>query len=136
MMRMRRVRYTVRLILVVVGVFGITMGVWVITNRRSETFRERARHQAEEIFAIEDEIPPSPEWESFWLSDDPKKQPPPGSFHPPGWSPPSSEDPPPIRAWRMSQARRLAYHEAMYHKYERAARYPWLPVPTDPPEPE
>ena len=24
----------------------------------------------------------------------------------------------------------------MRHKYERAARYPWLPVPPDPPEPE
>ena len=31
---------------------------------------------------------------------------------------------------------RLAYFEAMAAKYERAARYPWLPVAdSDPPEP-
>jgi hypothetical protein len=28
------------------------------------------------------------------------------------------------------------YHHAMKWKYERAARYPWLPVEPDPPEPE
>ena len=28
------------------------------------------------------------------------------------------------------------YHAAMARKYERAARYPWLPVEPDPPEPE
>jgi hypothetical protein len=32
---------------------------------------------------------------------------------------------------------RLAdYHEDLARKYERAARYPWLPVEPDPPEPE
>jgi hypothetical protein len=41
--------------MVTVGVVGITMSAWVITNRRSETFRERARHHAEEMFAIEEE---------------------------------------------------------------------------------
>jgi hypothetical protein len=30
----------------------------------------------------------------------------------------------------------IAYHEAMARKYDRAARYPWLPVEPDPPEPE
>ncbi len=33
-------------------------------------------------------------------------------------------------------ARRAAYHAAMRRKYERAARYPWLPVAPDPPMPE
>jgi hypothetical protein len=28
------------------------------------------------------------------------------------------------------------YHEAMSRKYEHAARYPWLPVAPDPPEPK
>jgi hypothetical protein len=28
------------------------------------------------------------------------------------------------------------YHDAMRIKYERAARYPWLPVEPDPPEPK
>jgi hypothetical protein len=29
-----------------------------------------------------------------------------------------------------------AYHRELRAKYERAARYPWLPVEPDPPEPE
>ena len=32
--------------------------------------------------------------------------------------------------------RRLEWHEPMRLKYEHAARYPWLPVEPDPPEPE
>jgi hypothetical protein len=32
--------------------------------------------------------------------------------------------------------RRRDYHRAMMIKYERAARYPWLPVAPDPPEPK
>jgi hypothetical protein len=35
-------------------------------------------------------------------------------------------------AWR----RRADYHESLIVKYERAARYPWLPVAPDPPEPK
>ncbi len=31
---------------------------------------------------------------------------------------------------------RIAFHAAMAHEYQRAARYPWLPVEPDPPEPE
>jgi hypothetical protein len=37
---------------------------------------------------------------------------------------------------RASLKRLEAYHAAMTAKYERAARYPWLPVESDPPEPE
>jgi hypothetical protein len=32
--------------------------------------------------------------------------------------------------------RSAAYHAAMRSKYERAARYPWFPVASDPPEPK
>jgi hypothetical protein len=42
--------------------------------------------------------------------------------------------------WSASEversSRRLAYHDALISKYSRAALYPWLPVLTDPPEPE
>ena len=31
---------------------------------------------------------------------------------------------------------RANHHAAMAHKYEHAARYPWLPVKPDPPEPD
>jgi hypothetical protein len=33
-------------------------------------------------------------------------------------------------------AERIAYHSRMRRKYERAARFPWLPVEPDPPEPK
>jgi hypothetical protein len=33
-------------------------------------------------------------------------------------------------------ARRAAYHAAMRRKYKRAYRYPWLPIAPDPPIPE
>ena len=35
-----------------------------------------------------------------------------------------------------TQTRRSEHHWAMREKYLRAARYPWLPVAPDPPEPE
>jgi hypothetical protein len=31
---------------------------------------------------------------------------------------------------------RADHHASLARKYERAARYPWLPVEPDPPEPE
>ena len=43
MMRMGRVRYTVRLMLVLVGAVGIIRGAWVITNRRSAALLVAAR---------------------------------------------------------------------------------------------
>ncbi|MFI5454449.1 MAG: hypothetical protein ACHRXM_03275 [Isosphaerales bacterium] len=136
-MRMRRVRYSVRLMLVVVAVVGIALGAFVITSRRRATFSERAWHHAWEIFGIEEENFPDPAWEKFWFSDDPDESRPQGAtFHPPGWEPPSEEDSPAFKSWRLSQARRIAYHEAMIKKYTHAARYPWLPVPSDPPETE
>jgi hypothetical protein len=39
----------------------------------------------------------------------------------------SSEDPTMLR---------LEWHESMRRRYDRAARYPWLPVEPDPPEPK
>ena len=35
-----------------------------------------------------------------------------------------------------AHARQSEHHRAMREKYERASRYPWLPVAPDPPEPE
>jgi hypothetical protein len=34
------------------------------------------------------------------------------------------------------KGKRLAWHVHLQGKYERAARYPWLPVVPDPPYPE
>jgi hypothetical protein len=71
MMRIRRVRYTVRLMLVAVAIVGTAFGALVITDRRSASFSERARLHAEEIFGIEDEIPSDPAWDDYWMSDEP-----------------------------------------------------------------
>jgi hypothetical protein len=37
--------------------------------------------------------------------------------------------------WSAGHRARASYHARLRRKYERAARYPWLPVPADPPEP-
>ncbi len=66
-MRLPRVRYKLRLMLVAVGVVGMTLAAWVISMRRAAAYGERARHHAEEIFGIEDEIAPDPDWEDRWL---------------------------------------------------------------------
>jgi hypothetical protein len=57
-----------------------------------------------------------------------------------GGPPPSPDDLPPgargpVRELRREQDLHL-YHLALSRKYERAARYPWLPVAPDPPEPK
>jgi hypothetical protein len=56
---------------------------------------------------------------------------------------PISDPPPPgddaLQEWESEQARqreRVEHFERLGLKYERAARYPWLPVAPDPPEPE
>jgi hypothetical protein len=41
-----------------------------------------------------------------------------------------------LREKAADDARRLAHHETMVRKYLHAARYPWLAVAPDPPEPE
>lgn len=48
----------------------------------------------------------------------------------------SLRGPEPIEVF-VHRSRRLAgYHATLRRKYERAARYPWLPIEPDPPEPE
>jgi hypothetical protein len=42
----------------------------------------------------------------------------------------------PMARVRHEEKRRADYHAALRRKYERAARYPWLPVEPDPPEPK
>jgi hypothetical protein len=100
-----------------------------------------AREHAGEIFGIEEEIAPREDWESRWFADAPDRAAKPSRrFIPPGRPEerPGREEreDPRIAAWRQSQRRRIAYHEAMIQKYQRAARHPWLPVAPDTPEPE
>jgi hypothetical protein len=41
-----------------------------------------------------------------------------------------------LERWIDLHDRRAEYFGRLARKYERAARYPWLPVPPDPPEPK
>src|SRR5436309_1037307 len=41
-----------------------------------------------------------------------------------------------LRAYVPLRSGRAAYYAALRRKYERAARYPWLPVAPDPPPPQ
>jgi hypothetical protein len=97
-MRLPRVRFTVRRLMVAVAVVGVMLGAWGWLERRRARFEERMQfwyHQVEHP-AYSD-----PKWHgSVTLSPRDK-----------------------LRA-------RLA------EKYRRAARYPFLPVAPDPPEPE
>ncbi|WP_165224920.1 hypothetical protein [Aquisphaera insulae] len=132
-MRRWKPRLTVGMSLILVAVVGIGVGLSVIAARRREAFRQRARQHAEEIFGIEDEIAPDPDWEDEWLLNDTDRKPVRRKFHPPGWAPAAPDDSPEIKSWRASQKRRLDYHEELRKKYERAALYPLLPVSADPP---
>ena len=57
-----------------------------------------------------------------------------------GGEPPPIRDVPPAGLGPTRYLHRakalLNYHSVLTEKYQRAARYPWLPVAPDPPEPE
>jgi hypothetical protein len=41
-----------------------------------------------------------------------------------------------LKPLTTDEAKVATWHEAMARKYREAARYPWLPIEPDPPEPE
>jgi hypothetical protein len=103
--RLPRVGFTVRRMMVAVAVGGVTLGCWIEVlriARLASDFRSKALACAQ--------------GEKFCRACLAKGTP---AFA--GWG-----------SWQE----RLAYFTAMKDKYEHAARYPWLPVPPDPPEPE
>jgi hypothetical protein len=130
---MRMPRFRVRGLMV--AVIGLCAGVAITLKSRSDAFKERARFHGWEIFGIEEEIDPSVDWQTFRYLNQPEIREP-GKFQPPGVYPASDADSSETRAWRLSQRRRVDHHESMMAKYLRAARYPWLPVPPDLPEPK
>jgi hypothetical protein len=104
-MRLPRVRFTVRRMMVAVAVVGLLAGLGVEGERRRERFREEAIHH----FVIRSD---GERARRLWAQL-------PTVFH---------ERVAAIDAW-------LSYHERMEEKYDRAASFPWLPVAADPPEP-
>jgi hypothetical protein len=115
-MRLPRVRFTVRRLMIVVAVAAGLMAAWVGLARLrllSSDYRARAEQHA----GIEETL------RRIVASD--------------GADAPVDISPGPGLRSRRFTARAVAEHEAaLRRKYERAARYPWLPVEPDPLEPE
>ena len=114
-MRLPRVRFTVRRMMIAVAVVGTIFGC-ELTRRRWDTFRTMAAYHADEERRMR-----------LLLSG--------GFIHE------ADEE---GRRGRMQIGRGLEresvrsrrwYHAIMWAKYERAARYPWLPGDLDPPKP-
>jgi hypothetical protein len=101
-------RSTVRRLIVVVAIVGISLGFEEIMRRRSE-YRSRSEYHSDWVYMHRAQL----------IS---------GLFRMQrGWLPVvpgTNEDV------------RLRYHREMARKYESASRYPWLRVEPDPPKPE
>jgi hypothetical protein len=133
---MSRPRIRIRTLMVAVAAMAVLLGCALAIRRRGTDFRGRVHHHAGELQTIADEIvrfaireagdPDLVEWEHFWFDNGPEPVP----------KPPRPGDAEKWRAWEENREQRIAYHAAMYHKYERAARYPWLPISADPPPPD
>jgi hypothetical protein len=124
-MRLPRLRFTVRRLMLVVALAGLAMGVgiwsykmrqlsggyaraakfhraWLDRYREREAVILQAIGRLETVAARRSVVPPSHDRHREDAAD---------------------------------YARKADYREALALKYERAARYPWLPVEPDPPPP-
>jgi hypothetical protein len=148
-MRLPRVRFTVRRMLVALGVAASAMGAARL-HGDAVRFRARAALHARlqvRCAALADEYEAIylRTADGYVLRDAPRVRVPirSGAEGEPLQTSASWDDP----AWAGADARTKAPHDAagwrreasrhadLKAKYERAARYPWLPVPADPPEP-
>src|SRR4051812_4169586 len=115
-MPLPRMRFTVRRIMGAVAAVAVLLGLYggfLHLARRAEGFRRLAHVHADEEAFLREIIAISGEGASV-------------DFFP-GLALPS----------RRVTARAVAdLHASLKWKYERAARFPWLPVAPDPPEPE
>jgi hypothetical protein len=113
--KLPRLRFTVRRLLIAVAVVALTISgaSWATRRYREAVVSYENRliyHRTNAAF-----LRYSPEAQPFT------------------WIPPI---PAPSPAEIDRSRRGAEYHEAMVLKYERALRYPWLPIGPDPPEPE
>lgn len=114
-MRWPRVRFTVRRMMIAVAITGVTLGVGLVLHRRAAAYRSRAAyHEAKAVT-----------WMGVHAEND-------------AWATDTSNPERASRAqWAVEQAwAAIVYHRNMCDKYLHAARYPWLSVEPDPPEPE
>jgi hypothetical protein len=126
-MRLRRVRFTLRAMLIAVASIALVLGGWRLLWLRSIYQKTAIAHAAYEHLArtmqrfVEDEGKDERELEiAFGMNVEPERE--------------------EVKAKRAADARvnhRTAdYHAALKHKYEQAASRPWVPVAPDPPPPE
>jgi hypothetical protein len=115
-MRLPRVRFTVRRLMIAVAIVALALGIFaecVRLSRKSASFRT----QAEACSGIEETL------RMIIAASGPDT--------------PVDVSPGPGMPSRRFTAMVVAEHQAALKlKYERAARRPWLPVEPDPPEPQ
>ncbi len=100
-----RFQFRLRTLLIVIGIVAIALGLW----RRSELLRrEAAFHEKEYRRYIGERF----NFTRFHIRVDG-----------------------PIAPFAVHLGKLADYHGQLQEKYENAARYPWLPVPADPPPP-
>ncbi len=106
-MKLPRVRFTVRRLMVLVAIVGIFVGLGVEGAKRRARFRElAAKHQEKGM-----------QWFAFF---------------PGGKSQHQDEM---MRLYEERVGPTIEYYCGLRDKYERASLYPWLPVGSDPPPP-
>ncbi len=105
-MRSLRFQFRLRTLLIVIGIVAIALGLW----RRSDLLRrEAAFHEKEYRRYVGESF-------NFVRGD-------------------IRVDGGPIAPFAVHLGKLADYHGQMQEKYENAAKYPWFPVPSDPPPP-
>ena len=110
-MRLIRVRFSVRMMMVGVAVVGVVLGGWAVIERRRQDFRRLSSAHIDRVIGLGVGFGP------------------PSGLGLLSWGPGGRS---------LTKRERLAdeWNLKMHFKYERAAHYPWLPVAPDPPLPK
>ncbi len=106
-MRLTRVRFTIRLMMIVVAGAGVVLGASVELHRRHDRFLRLAEHH-EASCSITRACGKTRYSATNALGED-------------------------VRRWSR---RRIEWHSTLAEKYRLAANLPWMPVEADPPEPK
>ena len=147
-MRLPRVRLTVRWLMVAIAITALALGGIMMGRKRGEYLQrarvfgmieEEARALVEELHSEKESAEILARFERQAIEEhrtepDPFLRPPIplADLHPEKYEAQAKEA---IRE-TVSAQRMIEYASAMRRKYERAARYPWLPVAPDPPPPD
>ena len=116
LMRLPRPRFTVRRLMIAIAIVAVFLGVWLWAERRRARFKALAHwHDMQVVYVVVEYLLPDGSC-IFEVTSLPQKI---GDPHVP-----------------PRQQRICTWNYQLAQKYRRAARYPWLPVEPDPPEPK